>query len=55
MRLYYCIVCGSVYAFNLFDIEKRDLEKVGEKPCAVCKAGGGSLLPLKIWDRERAS
>lgn len=46
MKLYYCQVCAAVFAFNLFDIQKHDLEKPHEKTCRVCKSRS-TLEPLE--------
>lgn len=38
MKLYYCWFCGMVAAFNLFDIQKHDLEKPETRTCPVCNS-----------------
>jgi hypothetical protein len=40
MTLFYCSNCNTVYAFNMYDIIKHDLEKPYDKQCSACKAVG---------------
>lgn len=35
MKFYYCNACNAVFAFNLFNILKHDLEKPEDKTCKV--------------------
>ena len=48
MTLFYCIHCGAVFVFNLFDIRKHGLERVEDKNCRVC----GSRTPFLPLEEE---
>lgn len=39
MKLFYCVDCGAVRAFNLYDILKHDLRRPCEYECKVCGSG----------------
>lgn len=47
MKLFYCLSCAVVRAFNVFDIDKHGLSRFHEMPCGNC---GGPFVELKLSD-----
>ena len=48
MKLYYCVYCGAVFAFNPFDM-KHELKRI----CPVCLAKKSFLPLIGHWWEEK--